>query len=93
MAVYYVFSMGSGAEDEWVACRISVKGRHKAQPPIPFDSGIFQLTKPDGRPSLQHIHIFRLVDGKIKEHWANRDDLGAARQLNMELLPRNSEEY
>jgi hypothetical protein len=40
MAVYYVFSMGSGAEDEWVACRITVKGRHKAQPPIPFDSGI-----------------------------------------------------
>lgn len=26
------------------------------------------------------IQIFRLVDGKIVESWANRDDLGALRQ-------------
>jgi len=80
------------ADDEWVACRITARGRHKTQPPIPFDSGIYLVTKPDGRPfSFQHIHMFRMVDGKIKEHWANRDDLGAAKQLGLELMPKDSQ--
>jgi len=26
-------------------------------------------------------HWFRIHDGRIAEHWANRDDLGTARQL------------
>ena len=65
------------ADGDWVACRITAEGRHRTQPPIPFDSGIYLLAKPDGRLfTFQHIHLFRLVDGKIKEHWANRDDLG-----------------
>jgi predicted ester cyclase len=76
------------AEGDWVACRITAEGRHKVQPPIPFDSGIYLLAKPEGRTFVfQHIHLFRLVDGKIKEHWANRDDLGAAKQLGLELVP------
>jgi hypothetical protein len=28
-----------------------------------------------------HHHSFRLVSGKIAEHWANRDDLGFLRQV------------
>jgi predicted ester cyclase len=76
------------SEGEWVACRLTAQGRHRAQPTIPFDSGIYLLTKPDGRPfSFQHMHMFRVVDGKIKEHWANRDDVGAAKQLGLELKP------
>jgi predicted ester cyclase len=78
------------SEGGWVACRVTAEGRHKAQPAIPFDSGIYLLTKPDGRPfSFQHMHMFRVVDGKIREHWANRDDLGAAKQLGLELKPAN----
>jgi predicted ester cyclase len=39
---------------------------------------------PSGRScSVQHIHIFRVTNGKISEHWANRDDLGAARQMGL----------
>ncbi len=76
------------AEGDWVACRITAEGRHKVQPPVPFDSGIYQLSNPEGRTFVfQHIHLFRLVDGKIKEHWANRDDLGAAKQLGLKLVP------
>jgi predicted ester cyclase len=76
------------AEGDWVACRITAQGRHKSQPTVPFDSGIYQLTKPDGRSfTFQHIHLFRIIDEKIAEHWANRDDLGAARQLGLELTP------
>jgi len=29
------------------------------------------------------IHIFRMVDGRIAEHWACRDDVGMMRQLGL----------
>jgi predicted ester cyclase len=29
----------------------------------------------------QAVHIFRLADGKLAEHWAVRDDLGLLRQI------------
>jgi predicted SnoaL-like aldol condensation-catalyzing enzyme len=31
--------------------------------------------------TVAHVHIYRVVDGKIREHWAVRDDLGMLRQL------------
>jgi steroid delta-isomerase-like uncharacterized protein len=31
--------------------------------------------------SAQHIHIYRLADGKLAEHWVVRDDLTMLRQL------------
>lgn len=74
------------SEGDWVVCRVLVSGRHAISPTLPFDGGIYNVTEPDGREfKVQHIHMFRIVDGKIREHWANRDDLGAARQLGMEL--------
>ena len=74
-------------DGDWVVCRMIVHGRHKIEPSIPFDGGIYNITEPDGRPfRTQHIHMYRIDKGKIKEHWANRDDLGAARQLGLELV-------
>jgi len=36
----------------------------------------------DGRTyTVSHIHIYRVVDGKIREHWAVRDDISMLRQL------------
>ena len=35
--------------------------------------------------TVKHMHLFRLHDGKIVEHWAVRDDLGMLRQLGMAL--------
>ena len=32
---------------------------------------------------MQHIHIFRIADGKLVEHWANRDDMGTMTQLGL----------
>jgi predicted ester cyclase len=31
--------------------------------------------------TVTHVHIYRIVDQKIREHWAVRDDLGMLRQL------------
>jgi predicted SnoaL-like aldol condensation-catalyzing enzyme len=31
--------------------------------------------------TVPHVHIYRVVDGKIREHWAVRDDLSMLRQL------------
>jgi predicted ester cyclase len=33
------------------------------------------------RVAVELVHIFRLEDGKIAEHWAVRDDLGMMQQL------------
>jgi predicted ester cyclase len=43
----------------------------------------FGFTFPaDGRSyTVMHVHIYRVVEGKIREHWAVRDDLGMLRQL------------
>lgn len=80
------------AEGDWAVCRVIATGRHMIRPTVPFDSGIWQLKEPSGSPfTFQHIHMFRVVDGKIKEHTASRDDLGAARQIGLELVPADDE--
>lgn len=72
------------AEGDWVAVRTICQGVHAAK--VTMNNGIFAEVEPTGRPyTVQHIHLFRVVDGKIVEHWANRDDLGAARQVGLEL--------
>jgi predicted ester cyclase len=74
------------AEGEWVAVRTTCDGVHVAKARV--NGGIFADVEPTGRKySVQHIHLFRIVNGKIVEHWANRDDLGAARQVGRELGP------
>jgi predicted ester cyclase len=76
------------AEGDWVACRATVSGQHSAQPIFPIDSGIYNISPPKGeRFTFQHLHLFKIADALIVEHWANRDDLGAARQIGLELAP------
>jgi predicted ester cyclase len=31
--------------------------------------------------TVHHVHIYRVADGKIREHWALRDDIDMLRQL------------
>jgi ketosteroid isomerase-like protein len=76
------------AEGDWVAVRTTCSGAHLASPTIPVNSGIFSNVEPTGRAyQVQHIHLFKIVNGKITEHWANRDDLGAATQVGFILRP------
>jgi lactoylglutathione lyase len=44
--------------------------------------------EPSGKPfSWTHIHIFRVANGLLVEHWAVRDDLGLAKQIGAILGP------
>ena len=65
------------AEDDKVVVRATLKGTHQGSA-LPLFAGI----KPAGRRvEWQFIHIFRVRDGKIVEHWAQRNDLEVREQL------------
>jgi steroid delta-isomerase-like uncharacterized protein len=51
-------------------------------------SGTFQGDRFRGVPvrsaaafAVEHIHIYRVAEGKLAEHWVVRDDLGMLQQL------------
>ena len=71
------------AEGDRVVCRMTVSGTHQGVPAAPVEGGPrLQRITPTGRHyEVQHIHIFRVEDGKIVEHWAARNDLGLLDQL------------
>jgi predicted ester cyclase len=37
--------------------------------------------------TVNHVHIYRIADGKIIEHWALRDDISMLRQLGVIQSP------
>ena len=43
---------------------------------------LLQGVPPTGRPvSWTFVHIWRVEDGKVVEHWACRDDVGLLHQV------------
>lgn len=61
------------ADGDMVAALLTMSGRHVA----PF-AGV----EASGRPfSTDHVHLFRIAEGRLAEHWAVRNDLGMLRQL------------
>lgn len=74
------------AEGEWVVVRCTYSGTHRGSSRFPVDGGMLVGVQPTGRTfEVQHIHMYRVLDGKIAEHFASRDDVGMMRQLG--LLP------
>ena len=62
-------------EDDKVVVRLVMHGRHV---------GEFLGKAPTGKEfAAEHIHIYRIQDGKLLEHWSVRDDLGQAIQLGL----------
>jgi len=62
-------------EGDKVVVRVVSSGRQ---------TGEFIGFKPTGKTfEAQQIHIYRIADGKIIEHWASRDDLGQGIQLGL----------
>jgi predicted ester cyclase len=76
------------AEGDAVACRLTVSGTYGEIPLIPVEGAMLMTTPPTGRPyAVQHVHVFRLADGKVAEHRAVRDDLGLLLQLGVIAPP------
>ncbi|WP_406049438.1 ester cyclase [Kribbella sp. NBC_00889] len=71
------------ADGNLVAINSTMSGRHVA----PFAvytpaGGVDTVFPPTGKSfAITQSHWFRLEDGMVVEHWANRDDLGQAKQL------------
>lgn len=71
------------AADGLVAVNSTMNGRHTG----PFvlynaDGEIDVAFPPTGRTfAATQSHWFRVEDGKVLEHWANRDDMGQAKEL------------
>ncbi len=63
------------AEGDKVVMRNSFSGTHQ---------GVFMGIAPTGRRvSQEQIHIVRVANGQVVEHWAVRDDLSLMRQLGV----------
>jgi predicted ester cyclase len=74
------------ADGEWVVTRNLYSGTHSGVQRIPVDGGFLAGIEPTGRAfSVQHIHMYRVQDGLITEHWANRDDILMMEQLGLPL--------
>ena len=71
------------ADGDLVAVHTTGHARHTGTFVFYDQSGaVRQAFPPTGKTcSATQTHWFRLADGKIIEHWANRDDVGMARQL------------
>ena len=63
------------AEDDRVAVRVTASATQV---------GEFMGLPPSGRTyTIGEIHIFRIRDGKVTEHWHQFDQIGLMRQLGM----------
>jgi predicted ester cyclase len=66
-------------EGDLVVQHVTLHGTHRASS-MPLLAG----TPATGRPAAwTFIHIWRVADGLIVEHWACRDDLGLLEQLRL----------
>lgn len=71
------------ADGNLVAINSTMSGRHVAPFAVYTPAGaVDTVFPPTGRTfAITQSHWFRLEDGMVVEHWANRDDLGQAKQL------------
>lgn len=64
-------------EGDLVAHHMTMHGRHQAST-MPLLEGV----APTGAPvAWTYMHLWRVADGQIVEHWACRDDVGLLRQV------------
>jgi predicted ester cyclase len=71
------------ADGDLIAVHCTMSGR-QVGPFVAYDERgeVAQAFPPTGRTfAITQSHWFRVKDGQVVEHWANRDDLGMAAQL------------
>jgi predicted ester cyclase len=63
------------AAGDRVAIRLITRGTH---------TGEFMGKPATGRPfEIEAIHLYRIEEGRVAEHWAKRDDVALAHQLGL----------
>jgi predicted ester cyclase len=63
------------ADGDRVAMRLATRGTH---------TGEFMGKAATGRQfDIESVHIYRIENGKVAEHWAKRDDIGLAHQIGI----------
>jgi steroid delta-isomerase-like uncharacterized protein len=63
------------ADGDRVAIRLTTRGTH---------TGEFMGKPATGRKfEFEAIHIYRIENGRVAEHWAKRDDVALARQIGL----------
>jgi predicted ester cyclase len=78
--------MGAVPDSTWTTLRLTSEGDfvvcHNTWTGT-YGGKVFRgVPTPEGeRFSVQHVHIYRLSEGRIAEHWVVRDDLGMMLQL------------
>jgi predicted ester cyclase len=86
------------AERDQVVCRMTVSGKFAGTPPPPMTpvpptwvgvegTGLVPASAIGKTYSVTQIHVFRIADGQITDHWAARDDLGLLLQLGAIVPP------
>ena len=66
-------------DGDLVAQHVTLHGTHRAS-----TMPLLAEVPPSGRPAAwTFIHIWRVADGVIVEHWACRDDMGLVEQLTV----------
>lgn len=77
------------ANDDLVAIFCTMSGHHTGEHTHYDAEGVpARVMPPSGKPfATTQSHWFRISDGKVIEHWANRDDLGIALQLGWMAPP------
>jgi len=74
------------ASGDSVIVRCNVSGTHRGVAEYPLNGAMLVGVAPTQKHfQVQHIHWYKVRDGHIVEHTANRDDMGMMRQLG--LLP------
>lgn len=71
------------AEGNLISGRFTLRGTHLGE--------FFGIPATGKQIVVANIHILRILDGKIVEHWGNGDDLGMLQQLGVVPMPQASE--
>ena len=67
--------LDSFADRDRVAIRVATRGTH---------TGEFMSKPATGRKfEIEAIHIYRIENGRVAEHWAKRDDVALAQQVGL----------
>jgi len=77
-----IVEIASDGDSVIVRCRVS--GTHRGMATRAVNGGMLVGVQPTGKTfQVQHIHWYKVRDGKITDHSTSRDDLGMSQQLGI----------